>query len=250
MEIGKEPEDDQQTKSRLITNWFVKKVEPLQKYKMLGSCEDCIVSHDPAAMVAVPKNKEALRYVANETMEQMKCKLNQCEALLYDHLVLEDKFSLTCWPFELAQFAAISIAHAFHAKHVICGAVDSTFHDQTEFKMPLEMKGEVTVLVIGCHQKHFSLLEVNPRQRKVIIRESTKFDTTSNALEFWMECIVIILKRHFEDQLEEDSSNVLPYGKKAKKNKKKKIWWVQCTVGYTQEGEDECGAVAFNQLAW
>ena len=38
--------------------------------------------------------------------------------------------------------------------------------------------------------------------------------------------------------------------KKVAKKKKKKIWWVQCTVGYIQEGEDECGAVAFNQLAW
>ena len=77
---------------------------------------------------------------------------------------------------------------------------------------------------------------------------------TSSAARFWKECITIILQRHWPDELEDDCSNVLPLGMKIKKNakkkNKKKIWWVQYNVGYLQEGEDECGAVAFNQLAW
>ena len=251
-EIEKEREDDKHRKSRHTTNWFVQKLDQFQEYKMLG-CKECIVSFDPQAMVAVPKKIEALKYVSFETTAHMEWNFNQCEAALFHDLVLEDKFSLTCWPFELAQFAATSIAHAFHAKHVICGAVDSSFENQTEFQMPLEIKGPDIVLVIGCHSKHYALLEVVARKRKVIIRESTQFEKTSTALDFWMECILILLKRHFKNELEEDCSNVLPYGSKvtkaAKKNKKK-IWWVQCTVGYIQEGEDECGAVAFNQLAW
>jgi hypothetical protein len=110
------------------------------------------------------------------------------------------------------------------------------------------------VLVIGCHEHHYALLEADPKKTKVIIWESTKFETTSSAAAFWMECITIILRRHWPDELEDDCSNVLPLGMKIKKNakkkNKKKIWWVQYNVGYLQEGEDECGAVAFNQLAW
>jgi hypothetical protein len=254
----KEPEDNKHMKSRHIANWFVEKLDKVKEYKMLG-CNDCNVSFDCSAVVLIPKKTEALKYVAYETTAHMESVFNTCEALLFDQLLPKDKYSLTCWPFELAQFAATSIAHAFHAKHVICGAVDSTFEDQSEFKMPLEIKGveevnsDMIVLIIGCHEKHYALLEVDPRKRKVIIQESTKFEKTSNAVEFWMECIVIILKRHFDDKLEEDGSNVLPYGSKAKKgakNKKKKIWWVKYTVSYYQEGEDKCGAVAFNQLAW
>ena len=45
-EIEKEPEDDKHRKSRHITNWFVKKVDRFQEFKMLG-CKDCIVSFDP-----------------------------------------------------------------------------------------------------------------------------------------------------------------------------------------------------------
>ena len=77
---------------------------------------------------------------------------------------------------------------------------------------------------------------------------------TSSAARFWMDCNIIILLRHWPDELEHDFSNVLPFGTKIKKSatkdNKKKTWRVQYKVGYLQEGEDECRAVAFNQLAW
>jgi plasmid maintenance system killer protein len=246
-----EQEDDEHRKSRHILNLFVGKVDDLQEYKMLG-CDDCNVSFDRTAMVLVPKNSEALKYIAHETTGHMASLFNKCESLLFDQLVQNDKNSLSCWPFELVQFAATSIAHAFHAPHVICGAVDTTFQNQSEFIMQLDKSG--IVLVIGCHEHHYALLEADPKKRKVIIWESTKFEMTSSAAAFWMECITIILWRHWPDELEDDYSNVLPLGMKIKKNakkkNKKKIWWVQYNVGYLQEGEDECGAVAFNQLAW
>jgi hypothetical protein len=110
-EIEKEPEDDKHRKSRHITNWFVQKVDRFQEFKMLG-CKECIVSFDPEAIIAVPKKIDALKYVSFETTAHMTCNFNQCEALLFEHLVMQDKFSLTCWPFELASGFALSPAQA------------------------------------------------------------------------------------------------------------------------------------------
>jgi len=246
-----EEEDDEHRKSRHILNWFLRKVDDLQQVRMLG-CEHCNVSVDRKTVIMVPETKEALRYVAHETRAHMASLFNKCESLLFDELIPEHKDSLSCWPFEVVLFAAISIAHAFHAPHVFCGAVDTAMSDQTEVRLQLDNRA--IVLVIGCHQNHYALLEADPKQRKVIIWESTKYKTTSEALEFWWECIIIILLRHWPDELEDDFSNVISFGTKIKKNARKdnqkKTWRVTLNVGYHQETEDECGAVALNQLAW
>jgi hypothetical protein len=161
-EIAKEPEDDKHRRSRHIVNWFVEKLDKSQKFKMLG-CDDCNVSFDRQALVLVPKNTGALKYVAHETTAHMASVFNKCESLLFDQLVKSDKDSLTCWPFELVQFAVTSIAHAFHAKHVICGAVHDDFLNQ-QFMMPLDKSD--FVLVIGCHANHYAMLEVDPKKEK------------------------------------------------------------------------------------
>jgi hypothetical protein len=91
----KEQEDDEHRKSRHIVTWFVGKVDVLQEFKMLG-CDDCNVSFDCKAVVLVPKNTEALKYVVHETTGHMASLFNKCESLLFDQLVQKDKESLSC----------------------------------------------------------------------------------------------------------------------------------------------------------
>jgi hypothetical protein len=227
-EKEEEKEDDEHRKSRHILNWFVKKLDSFQKYKML-SCKHCNVSFDCTSSFTIPIDTRALKYVSYETTSHMASVLNTLDTALFDQMVHEHKKSLTCWPFELVQFAVASIAHAFHAEHVLCGAVDTEM-SSPELRMSLaNKKGNqegITdkgssdiqiVVVIGYHQEHYALLEINPEKRRVVIWESVEYQKKSDAVQYWMECIVLILQRHFEHELEEDSGNVIPLGAKKKK---------------------------------
>jgi hypothetical protein len=198
---------------------------------------------------AIPKNTKVLKYVSFAMTGHMASMLDDQDTALYDELVPKHKESLICWPFELVQFAVVSLAHAFHSKQVMCGAVDTTV-SCPELTMPLDVKEEKHVLVIGCHEEHYALLEVDTKKRRVIIWESTKYMKATEAVQYWMECILLILRRHFPHELERDYSNVLPFREKQKMDGNKKAWRVQLKIEYVQLQNDERGAVAINQLAW
>jgi hypothetical protein len=234
-------------------NSFLSKLDDSEEAKMLF-CKDCLVSFDRTKAFVIPTSTKALQYVQHETTGHMASLLTESETLLYDEMVAEDKIKLCCWPLKLVKFAMMHIVHAFHAKHVMCGIVDTELGSEKE--MPLTTGVEI-VLVIGQHKEHYALFEIESQKRKVKIWGCETFeefaDKRQEVLKFWMQCIVLILRRHWSCELEDDASNILLYNQKrteGKGNKRKKAWRVLHKIVYEEPSIEDSGAIILNQLAW
>jgi hypothetical protein len=260
-----EKESDTNRESQDILNWFIRKLDEFQESKMLV-CNECFVSLDRTSACTIPTSTEALKYVEYETTSHMASIFDEEHTALYDKMVAEDKIKLCCWPFQLVQFAVTHIVHAFHAKHVMCGTLDTELNSEAE-EMSLSMtEGNMevssdkvrrhadVVLVICRHEEDYALLEIETKKRKVTICGSLTFDNGSKeAMEFWMQCIVLILRRYWPNELESDASNILLSKERRMRsstNKGKDAWRVTYNVVYAQLHDEDSGAVAINQLAW
>jgi hypothetical protein len=188
--------DNRHRKSYHILNWFFGHVNDLQESKMLA-CKKCNELFDRTRVFTIPKDITALKYVEHENLSFFESALmasNSRDYAMYDSMVVEDKVSLCCWPLKLIEFAVMHIAHAFHAKHVTCGVVDTRVVSESLMSFTIDTV-ITTVFIIVCHQEHCALLEIEPRVRKVIIWGNQKIKGGCNAaVQFWRKCILSILQ--------------------------------------------------------
>ena len=214
------------------------------------NCAECNTSIDRKTTIMVPnEGSEALTYLGHTPKSIRE------HALLKEHfgerlrdLTNGDWESICYWPSNWIEVIVVLLCHVFHCPGVQCFIVENL---DENFKV-ITLRQDVETLLGLVHKaKHYGVIEVALKTRKVVIYDAARKESYS-IVKHWRQHVIYALKKHLP-------SEVLPMGENVVYANastmpvvpdKTPLWKLEGHVGgYYQNDNFTCGPNGVNRFA-